>query len=374
VLNRETSRADGHYKLKTAEGILKIQLADIREERKVEVVATVVYTPKELYEAKLKEKAPETAADEFQIAEYARLIGALPEAKLHYEKLLAFEDSKYPEAAIKRLIQRIEKLMNSEEAVGRLQSIERHIVYNRFEKAKVELEEFGTKYAEERDLILEAERLGERLEKQRKEYFIDKVAKELRNAIKDVLNKKVREPEISIREAQNFAAAEVGAEQSASRMAVEAIAAKLKISPDEVMDLWKERTRRVVHKAFYRDGTFIILEDMEDALSKAPKPKVPKGKQAPKLPKPRPIMTAERWWESKRKSRKWTHMRDFLYAFWAEKSGAVELIPEKFDPCPTCVGKGYVIQSVMTQQGNAIYADRCSTCYMAKGFRIVRFK
>ncbi|MHC4939179.1 MAG: hypothetical protein ACYTHK_09450 [Planctomycetota bacterium] len=374
VLNRETARADGHYKLKTADGVLKIQLADIREERKVEVDATMVYTPRELYEKKLAEKAPETAADEFQLAEYARLIGALPEAKQHYEKLLAYEDPKYPESAINRLIERVDKLMASTEAVDKLRSIERHIVYNRFEKAKAELDEFTTKYKEERDFMLEAEKLAEKLEAQRKEYYTEKVAGMLRDAIKDVLNKKVREDELSVREAQNFAAAEVGAEQSASRMAVEMIAAKLKIGTEEVMDLWKERPKRVIHKAFYRDGTFIVLDDLEDALAKAPKPKVPKGKQAPKLPKPRPIMTPDKWWDHKRKTRKWRHMADFLYAYWAEKSGAVELVPEKFETCPTCVGKGYIIQSVMTQQGNAIYADRCNTCYMSKGFRIVRFK
>lgn len=374
VLNRETARADGFYRLKTAEAVLKIMLADVREETKVEVDATLVYTPRELYERKLKEKTPETAEDEFQIAEYARLVGALPEAKMHYEKLLAMQDAKYPEAAIQRLLKRVEKLIASKEATDKLASIKRHIVYNRFEKAKAELDEFSAAYGSDEDFADEVKSLTEDLEKQRKEYFADKVAKMLREEVKDALAKKVREESVSIRDAMNFAAAEMAAEDSATRVATENIATQLKITPEEIIDLWKERPKRSIQKAFYRDGTFIVTEDLQDALAKAPKPKVPKGKEAPKVPKPRPVMTADKWWDNLRAARKWSQMRDFLYAYWAEKSGVVEVLEPKFEICPTCVGKGYVIQSIMTQQGNAIFSDRCQTCYMATGFRIVRFR
>ena len=85
-------------------------------------------------------------------------------------------------------------------------------------------------------------------------------------------------------------------------------------------------------------------------------------------------MTPEKWWEAKRGQRKWSALRDFLYAYWAEKSGAVELITEKLETCQTCAGKGYNVQSVMTSSGNAIYSDRCGTCHMATHFKIVRFK
>jgi len=374
VLNRDTARKDGHYLLKTADGILTIRLADVREEKKVEVDATDVYTPQELYEKKIAGNAPETAEDHYKIGEYARLVGALPQAKQHYEKVLEIGDDKYPPSAIERLIRRVDKLIASEEAVEKLAAIKRHIVYNRFDEAKKELEAFSAEYGRDEDFAKEVESLDAELETKRKEYFTDKVARMLRDAVKDALADKVREEEISIRDAMNYAVAPASAEESASRAAVLKISTELGIEPDEIGDLWKDRPKRGVHKAFYRDGTFIVLEDMEDALAKAPKPKVPKGEKAPKLPKPRPVMTAEKWWEGMRKAKKWSHLRDFLYAYWAEKSGVVDVEPEKWEGCPTCAGKGYVVQSVMTQGGNVIFSDRCPTCHMAKGFRIVRFK
>ncbi|MEM8884844.1 MAG: hypothetical protein AAGD14_12295, partial [Planctomycetota bacterium] len=142
VLNRETARKDGRYKLKTADGIVPIRLSDVREERRELLDARVIYTPDELYEMKVKASPPESAQDHYQIAEYARIMGALPQAKQHYETVLSLGDPKYPESAIKRLIENVETRMNSADAEGKLKEIERHIVYNRFDKAKEALDAF----------------------------------------------------------------------------------------------------------------------------------------------------------------------------------------------------------------------------------------
>jgi len=374
ILNRATAAADGYYELKKSDGVLRIRISDVREETIVEVDARRVFTPMELYDRKLAEKAPETASDHFQLAEYCRLVGALEQAKEHYAKVLRLDNSKYPESAIQRLISLVEKRLNSRDAEGKLGSISRHIVYNRFAKAKAELALFTEQYGSDEDFAREIERIGQRLEKSRAEYFANAVAKRLLSEVKKVLGEKVRADELTIREAMNFASAGPSADDSASKTAIDNVAADLKLMPEEVVELWKVRPKRVIHKAFYRDGTFMVEENLKDALSRAPKPKFAKGRKPPKLPKPRPAMTAERWWKGKRKSRKWSELRDFLYAVWAEKSGAVELLPPKQDACQTCAGKGYVIQSISTTSGNVIFANRCNTCHMATHFRIVRFK
>ncbi|MHC4955319.1 MAG: hypothetical protein ACYTGZ_15815 [Planctomycetota bacterium] len=374
ILNGATAAADGVYKLKTADGVLTIRTSDVREQKKVEVDARLVYTPQELFAKKLKEKEPETAADHFQLAEYARLVGALPEAKEQYEILLRLGDPKYPAAAIQRLLDRVLKRINSAEAEALLRTIDKHIVYNRFPKAQAGLDAFKEKYGEDEDWAKEVEQRETKLTERRKEYFTAQVAKSLRDAVKDLLAAKVKTKELSLREAMTYASGELSSEDSVSREAVIQIAEKLKITQDEVVELWKERPKRALYKAFYRDGTFIVEDDLEDALAKAPKPKFPKGKEKPKMPKPRPRMTAQRWWEGKVKMRRWSDLRDFLYAVWAEKSGAVELIDPKEESCQTCAGKGYLVQTVMTQGGNVIFSDRCPTCHMATHYRIVRFR
>jgi len=374
ILNRGTAAKDGHYKLKTADGILTIRVGDVRDIKKVQVDARIVYTPDELYEMKLKEKEPTTAVDHFQLAEYARFVGALAQAKEHFEIVLRMNDPKYSAGAIERAIAGIVELMNSAEADALLRTAEKHIVYNRFEKARVELDAFKEKYGDDERFTREFAALEAKLEERRREYYTAQVAKKLRDAVKDALAKKVKEPDLSIREAMNFAAGEASSEDSVSYIAIEQIASKLGIKAEEVVELWKERPKRAIQKAFYRDGTFIVVEDLQDALAKAPKARAPKGKKSAPAPRPSARMTADRWWQAKVNQRRWSDLRDFLYAYWAEKSGAVELMPPKEEGCPTCAGKGYVMQSVSTPQGNAIYADRCGNCYMAKHFRVVRFK
>ena len=375
ILNPKTAQKDGFYELKTADGVLKIRVGDVREQTKVEVDAGVVYTPTELFERKLKEKEPVTASDHYQLAEYARIVGALEQAKEHYEAVLRTdEEKKYPAAAIERLLERVNKLLASKEARDMLSDVEKDIVFNRFEKATAGLATFREKYGEDADFVKEAESLEKRLVERRREYYAEQVAKKLRDEVKDLLGKKIKEPELSCREAMNFAAGEASAEDSVSYMALANVSKELGIEPDEAIDLWQLRSKRQLHKAFYRDGTFIVVENLQDALAKAPKPKFPKGKEKPKMPKPRSKMSADRWWEIKRSHRKWRDMRDFLYAYWAEKSGAVELIEPKEEGCPTCAGKGYLVQTLQTGGGNVIYSDRCPTCHMAKHFRIVRFR
>ena len=75
-----------------------------------------------------------------------------------------------------------------------------------------------------------------------------------------------------------------------------------------------------------------------------------------------------------RKTRKWRHMADFLYAYWAEKSGMNDPMEPKESNCPVCAGKGYTQTMITTPQGTIPFADRCQNCHMATFWRVVRFK
>ena len=152
------------------------------------------------------------------------------------------------------------------------------------------------------------------------------------------------------------------------------IGEKLSIDPNEVLEFWKFRNKRPIYKAFYRGGTFIVVENLQDALAKAPKLASQKGKTQIKPPKPHPVKTPDGWWNGMHKARKYTMTRDWLYAWWAEKSGMVELIDPKEELCQTCTGKGYTVGTHTTSQGTIPFFDRCPACHMAKKFRVVRFK
>lgn len=374
LTNEETWKKDGTCILKTSEGMRKIRVGDIRDgPTSIQIDKLQVFTPEELYEREVKENPPETAEQHFQQAERCRIYGALAQAKEHYEACLAKEDPKYTRTKIQRLIDKVDRRLASAEADGELKEIKKAIVYNKFAKATELITAFKEKYKGDEDWIKEVDELAVEMDERRTGYYVTQVPRLMRDTVKSVLAKKVKEEsEWTLRQAQQFASAEPSAEDSASRHAIDAIAEKLGIKPEEVLDFWNKREKRVIHKGFYRDGTFIVVDNLQDALSKAPKIKAVKGGPTP--PKPHKARTPDEWWNGKVKARKWSDLRDWLYAYWAERSNMCEILEPKEEGCAVCAGKGYTQGLHQTQQGTVPFFDRCMNCHMATYHRVVRFK
>ncbi len=373
--NEATAEGDGEYVLKTADGERRIRLEDVREgPEAVEVDSLTVYTPLELYERRRKEKAPESAEDHFRLAEFSRLVGALDQAKLHYETVISLADAKYPQAQMERLLARVMKRLGSREIDTALAEIKRAIVYNSFDRAAELITQFKAKYADDEDLQKEAADREQELAEKRADYYKRVVPRFLRDKVRDLLAKKAREEELTMRQAQQYAGAEVSAENGVSNAAVKEVAERLAITPEDLLKYWNDRSKGTPNKAFYRDGTFIVVDNLKDALAEAPKIKGDKNNKGPKPPKPTPPKTPDKWWEGKREGRKYSDLRDWLFAWWAEKSGMVELIEPKEETCPTCTGKGYTQSMHTTPQGSVPFFNRCQNCHMAKFWRVVRFK
>ena len=377
--NAATAEQDGIFVLKTADGTRRIPASDVREgPTEVEVDALMVYTPRELYDQRIAQGEPKTARDHFRLAEFCRTVGAFEQAKLHYGKVLEFEDSQYPEASIQRLLARVSKALESKEALFALKEIKRSIVFKNWPKANELIQAFREAYAEDEAFLEELSSLEDDLVVKREQHYIGLVYRSLMDEVKDLLGDKVKQKTgadgeaLSIREAQQYAGGEPSTESTVSFNAVQLLAEEHNLTSEEVLDYWSKRPKRSAHKAFYRRGTFIVLESLQDALARAPK--ASGKKKGAKPPKPHPPNTPDRWWKTKVAGRKYSEMRDFLFAWWAENSGMTELLEPKYETCPTCAGKGYTQAMVQTSQGTVPFYDRCQTCYMATKFRVVRFK
>ena len=373
--NPDTAASDGYYAMKTDEGVLRIQLTDVVDGPNATVIdARQAYTSRELYEKKLKEKAPASAEDHFLLAEYCVAVGALDEAKTHYEKALELNDPRYTAEKIERSLVRIDGLLKNRAALEELKAIKRHIHYNNFPAASEGITAFRGKWTDA-SLVAEVDSLEEELKNERDSYYLARVPRLLRDTVRDLLGKRVKEQkEWTLREATKYASGAASSDDSVTRHALDAVAADLGLKGDEVLDFWNRREKRNTYKAFYRDGTFVVVDDLEDALSKAPKVKPPKGGGNVKLPQPRKQVTPDAWWESKVKARKHTDLRDWLFAYWAEKSQMCEVLEPKHETCQTCAGKGYLQSMVTTPAGSVPFFDRCGTCHMATYLRIVKFK
>lgn len=384
-LNEKTARAEGVFVLKTADGERRIPAGDVKAgPEPCELSQLEVYTPKELYDRKAAELSAQrsgenqalTAEDHYQLAEYALLIDALEEAKLHYEKAIELNDPKYTREKLERRITQVQRLLGQSEAREALKLIRRAIFERRFDKAATLLAAFKEKYAADPSLAKSATDLEEKSKGERDDYYVGMVPSRLRDAVKDLLEKKVKETkDLTLSAAQEYAAGEASSDKSVSHEAVAKVAADLGLTPVDVLKFWDGRKRVNVYKAFYRDGTFLVLDNIEDALAKAPKPPKPQaGQTAPKVPPPTKPMTADEWWKGKLATKKYTDIRDWLFAYWADEAKMCEPIAPKDEPCKTCFGKGYTQTSYTTPQGTVPYYNRCQTCYMAKFERVVRFK
>ncbi|MHC4973119.1 MAG: hypothetical protein ACYTG3_12380 [Planctomycetota bacterium] len=395
LMNPKTAERDGYYLLKTSDGERRIRLGDVKSgPNPVQLDPLDVYTPQEAYEVALKKKEPETAEDHFRLAEIARMYGALEAAKHHLEMVLATDDEanpKYQKDKIQRQLDHVNKLLADKGALDELVQIRKSIVYRKYKQAGDEIKAFREKHEGKEALLDQASRLEKELTEKRAKHFIGEVPRLLRNTIKDRLLKKVKEKDITLRQAQQYAIPQgrrreflkgvrggglndPTVETSVSAEALAIVSERLGLTPDEVEGFWDKRPKRSWHSAFYRDGTFIVVEDLENALASAPKVKFKKGSKKPKLPKPKKQKTPEGWWEGKIKQRKFSDLRDWLYAWWAEKSGMCEVLEPKLEICPTCHGKGYVAKIMTTGEGSIPWYDRCPTCHMAKHLRVVRFK
>jgi tetratricopeptide (TPR) repeat protein len=376
-MNEATAKDDGVYVLKTADGERRIPAGDVQSgPDPVELSLLDIFTPRELYERKLGDKQPESAEDHFRLAEFAMIIDALEEAKYHYEQVLALNDPKYARDKIERCLARVQKLIEQTDARRALKEIERVLSSNRFDKAATLIASFREKYGSDESLARAVAEKEEKSQEQRQAYYVGQVPMRLRDTVRDLLERKVKdEKELTLRAAQEYAGGEPTAEASASRQAVDRVATELGITTDEVLAFWAKRMRRNIYKGFYRDGTFIVIDNLEDALAKAPKPPKPaQGKEAPKLPAPSKPNTPDEWWKAKVSQKKTGDLRDWLFAWWAEKSGMCDLLDPKDEPCSTCNGKGYTQRMITTPQGSVGFFNRCQSCYMAKFYRVVRFR
>jgi hypothetical protein len=377
LLNEKTALQDGFYLLKTSERDYKIPIRDVTEPPEaIELPADAVYTPSELYERKLAEGAPTTAVDHFRLADYARKVGALEAAKKHYEMVLPFGDRRYPPEKIRRFLDIVEKLLAEQEAREELRRIKQAFVYERFDQASQLIEEFRAKHKD--PVLLESlDELEKEGKQRRREHHVALAAREIPKLVKDLLTRKLRdEPELGLGEATRFAGAQPTSKDGVTAKAIERICEKLGVDRKRVLELWELRPKRTIRLAFFRDGSFIVVDNVEDPMAKAPKVKEPKTASGKKitLPQPRPQLTPDHWWELKRAAKKYRDMRDFLFAYWAQESTMCEVLAPKLVTCPTCNGKGYVMQIVTTIAGSIPYADRCQTCHGALRFRIVRWR
>jgi len=388
LLNAESATKDGEYRLKTSRGPRNVPVGDVvKGPTAMRVSALEVFTPVELYAMRLAQGAPADADGHFTMAEFARKVGALEQARDHYKQAIEIPGCRQSAESLQRSLARVEKLLGQKEAFEALRGIREAVSLNSFPKAAKLLEEFRAKYTDE-DLLKEAGEIEEDAKARRTDYYVQRVARAFLDAVKDAVEKKGREKDqkdkpLTLRDAMQYASGPVASQNTASYDALGVVAQKLGLTREETFEFWNKRNKRILYRAFYGTGTFLIVPNLKDALQRAPKAKPPQGggggrggggRGPVQMPRPHAQITPDQWWKELRDARRTSDIRDFLFAYWADKGGMVETIEPKDDTCSVCNGNGYVMLTHNSPEGTIPYADRCSHCHMATFLRVVRFR
>jgi len=389
----------------------------------------LVFTPRQAYERKRDEINPVTGDAHFDLAEYARLVGAFDEAKEHYQKA---KDA--PDFGSTPRGKTIDSRLASLDILIRNKALQQEM-----ERAKVALLEARTQsdfargaqfYLNARDVMfrlmtevtdkkvqseLRMEELANRVEKERREYFQKRLFGEVRRRISVLANEKSGEAKVrdfppgldraQLAELQAKGTFE-GAKQYFTRKAKEDVwnailrdvgaskalddlkaimekdPAKLtdaekekatrlakmeKELKAEMEDYWANRAKGGFVVTTYGHGTFIITGN-QLKLQRKPPSKAGSGPKKGTQKATDVIKTPEQWWETAGRQER----MNWLLTWFAERAGVFEVLRTWDDPCTDCAGLGYKKTSVASTGEEEV--ERCVTCNGAKVERKVRWR
>ncbi len=349
--------------LKRADGIRTYPKNRIQEiEKDVAIEALEEYTPKELFKRFIDETAaPTTAEGHFAAADYARRIGAYDEALEHLKKC-AEVDPGWRAEVVKAQREGAEKILASAEARGLFEKIRRHVRSGEWKAALASVEDLTKRFPDSPILgELDKEKLNrERILERQKHSFQSRISSDWITIAHALIRQKVREKELSMQEAKNWAEKELS-EQVAAR-----VAEKLGIDVGGVRELWNGRRPGSPRQASYGNGTFLV-EKLKP--KKAPQSSTPRRRattqqpadQGPKKPTP------EEWWTRTAPDERFR----WLLAYYAERTKSLEVVRTDYSQCVKCSGRGFL--SVIAQTGDTGYIP-CDRCWQLGRDRVVVYR
>jgi hypothetical protein len=391
----------------------------------------LVFTPKQAYERKRDEINPVTGDSHFDLAEYARLVGAYDEAKEHYGKAKdspGFADTPRGKTLESRLAT-LETLIRNRSLQQEMDRVKVLLLEARNQSAFARGAEF---YLQARDIMfrlmteqkdkkvqaeLKMEDLANRVEAERRNFFQKRLFGEVRRRVSTMAYEKAREQKVQnippgtdrAKEAELRAQGTFdGARQFIRRKAKEDLwngilrdsgasktleelkvlmekdPAKLtdadkaratrlaqmekSLRAEIVEDYWPNRAKGGFVVTTYGHGTFIITGN-QLKLQRKPPSKQPGGaKKGPSQKAVDVIKTPEKWWEEAGAQER----VNWLMTEFAEKAGVFEVLRTWDDPCSDCAGLGYKKTSVASTGEEEV--ERCVTCNGAKVERKVRWR
>lgn len=438
VLNPEALEgpATGDVRVLVKGRELRYPKGQIARAEPVRVDLVLVYTPRQAYEEKRDQIAPNNGPGHFDLAEYARLVGAYDEAKEHY--LRAKEDEIWKDTAQGRLVESrlatLEVLLQNRSLQNDLDGVRALLIDARNQK---DFGKAGRIYLEAREeafrIMTEVKDpkvqkefkipdLAQRIEVERRKFFQNRLPVHMYATVRNLMYAKVKEqkvkdfpPGITAQEkaaltmkgtfegARQYASRgvtedlwnsvlkEVGAQEKldelkalgekdpakltdADRARGLRLASMEKTLKAELLDFWANRNKNSFMVTNYGYGTFVVTGSTLKLTRKPPAQGGGGGNRGGGGGKAGSARPVD---EVKTPDQWWEEAnskekQDWLLSWYAERGGLFEAFRTWDEPCDSCGGLGYKKISVAATGEEE--AERCKVCNGAKVLRKVKWR
>ncbi|MEZ6037711.1 MAG: hypothetical protein R3F29_09545 [Planctomycetota bacterium] len=329
--------------------------------REIEVPATQVFTLEEYYQLRLGEIAPGDQADRHMLlAEDLIKFHNYDRAQEHLDRAKELGNSKNP-AFLDTLTDRLKRFKEAAKEFGMLDRIRAFRSRGKlpdFEKGRELIAQFEKEFPQTK-LKSEFEREKNRFEQARSRYLTQQVTEQWRRALSTVAGKKVMEDGFGLQQAKDYA------ENQMTEDIVARLQQSMHLEPDEIKQMWQDRTKYPVGKRTehfgYGIGSWVlgdqaILKDtaageatqnqqqnqnsnanpqierfarmLQDAMKRRQQAQSG-GQQAQEL-------SDEDWWREATRGERISWLR----AYYAEFSGQMTVKFATASPCISCFGEG----------------------------------
>jgi hypothetical protein len=363
LVGKIVSRTENELWLKTANSTVPVPKLRLRgAATPVQVPALDIYTREELYRLELANLDPEDAASHLALALTCERIFAFEEGLEHLAKAVELDHELAPEAIANHVARLTDKLAHQEQ-VELLREVDHLRARGKFDAALAALDGLDERF-EDSPLRADAERKRALVERGIEQALSDRVQVLWHEWARKLVRAQAQDPEASFEASVDWV--ETLPEQILARVHAELSRDVTKgLTPEDVRERWDAREGGRWQKASYGEGTWLLGHD--DALAGLDG-RVAEGSEEGKQPQTERERERERLQEKIRRFLKNQEVireaksgggdgerddhQDFwkswgsngragwLLAYYAEKSGDMELRPPIFRDCTQCGGTG----------------------------------
>ncbi len=241
--DRTITLADGETRL-------PIDRSRIREIEPIRVPANEVYEIEDLYREKLAAMDSDSASDHFELANYLRKLDAWNRAKIHLERAREL-DPDFETETITNLLETIQPFVENQKYLDEVNTAMRLASRKQYQECITALKGLIAA-APTPALKTNVEERIVSVQERENAYISNYVEKEWWDTIKRLIDDRVGDRLLQLKEAQTWATKSLGDETA------EKMAQRLGVDARRVREVWSNRSRSKIERANYTSGTFIL--------------------------------------------------------------------------------------------------------------------